>query len=71
MRIPKLTLHVRAVAQVLLLGIHSVAITQALVEAATLASQQFELLPATPWLSRSCKPMVLLTSPVMMPTSTG
>ena len=40
----KLTLHVQAVAQVPLLGIQTVAITQPLVGAATLASQQFELL---------------------------
>lgn len=42
--IPKLTLHVQAVAQIPLLGIQTVSITPTLVEAATLASQQFELL---------------------------
>jgi uncharacterized protein len=42
--IPKLTLHVQAVAQIPLMGIQAVAITPPLVEAATLASQQFELL---------------------------
>ena len=42
--IPKLTLHVQAVAQLPLLGIQAVTITPPLVEAATLASQQFELL---------------------------
>ncbi len=42
--IRKLTLHVQAVAQVPVLGIQTVAITPPLVEAATLASQQFELL---------------------------
>ncbi len=42
--IPKLTLHVQAVAQIPLLGIQTVAITPPLVEAATLVSQQHELL---------------------------
>jgi uncharacterized protein len=42
--IPKLTLHLQAVAQIPLMGIQAVAITPPLVEAATLASQQFELL---------------------------
>ena len=42
--IPKLTLHVQAVAQISLMGIQAVAINPPLVEAATLASQQFELL---------------------------
>jgi len=42
--IPKLTLHVQAVAQIPLMGIQAVAITPPPVEAATLASQQFELL---------------------------
>jgi len=42
--IPKLTLHVQAVAQIPLLGIQTVAITPPLVEAATLVSQQYEQL---------------------------
>jgi predicted nucleic acid-binding protein len=42
--IPKLSLHVQAVAQIPLMGIQAVAITPPLVEAATLTSQQFELL---------------------------
>jgi predicted nucleic acid-binding protein len=42
--IGKLTLHAQAVAQIPLLGIQAIAITPPLVEAATLASQQFELL---------------------------
>jgi predicted nucleic acid-binding protein len=42
--IPKLTLYIQAVAQIPLLGIQTVAITPPLVEAATLTSQQFELL---------------------------
>ncbi len=42
--IPKLTLHVQAVAQIPLMGIQAVAIAPPLVEAATLVSQQFELL---------------------------
>jgi predicted nucleic acid-binding protein len=42
--IPKLTHHAQAVAQIPLLGIQAIAITPPLVEAATLASQQFELL---------------------------
>jgi predicted nucleic acid-binding protein len=42
--IPKLTLHVQAVAQIPLLGIQTVVITPPLVEAATLVSQQHELL---------------------------
>jgi predicted nucleic acid-binding protein len=42
--IPKLTLHVQAIAQLPLLGIQAVTITSPLVEAATLVSQQHELL---------------------------
>ncbi len=42
--IPRLTLHVQAVAQIPLLGIQTVAITPSLVEAATLVSRQHELL---------------------------
>lgn len=42
--IPKLTLHVQAVAQLPLLGIQAVTITPPLVEAATLVSQRHELL---------------------------
>ncbi len=42
--IPRLTLHVQAVAQIPLLGIQTVAITPPLVEAATLVSRQHELL---------------------------
>ncbi len=42
--IPKLTLHVQAIAQIPLMGIQAVAVTSPHVEAATLASQQFELL---------------------------
>jgi predicted nucleic acid-binding protein len=42
--IPKLTLHVQAVAQIPVLGIQAVPITPPLVEAATLVSQQHEQL---------------------------
>ena len=42
--IPKLTLHVQAVARIPLLGIQTVGITPPLVEAATLVSQQHEQL---------------------------
>jgi predicted nucleic acid-binding protein len=42
--IRKLTHHAQAVAQIPLLGIQAIVITPSLVEAATLASQQFELL---------------------------
>lgn len=42
--IPKLTLHVQAVAQLPLLGIQAVPITPPLVEAATLVSRRHELL---------------------------
>jgi predicted nucleic acid-binding protein len=42
--IPRLTLHVRAIAQLPLLGIQAVTITSPLVEAATLVSRQHELL---------------------------
>jgi predicted nucleic acid-binding protein len=42
--IPKLTLHIQAVAQIPLLGIQTITITPPLVEAATLVSQQHEQL---------------------------
>jgi predicted nucleic acid-binding protein len=42
--IPKLTIHIQAIARIPLLGLQTIAITPALVEAPTLASQKYELL---------------------------
>jgi predicted nucleic acid-binding protein len=60
--ISMLTIFRQAITSLPQLNVQVIPITQALLEAATLVSQQFDSSPATPWLSRSCKPMVLPSS---------
>ena len=67
--IPKLNVHVQAIARIPLLGIQVSAVTAPLVEAATLISQKYELLMGDSLIVAVMQAQDLLTSRAAMPTS--